>query len=411
MKKKLLIVVGAGASIEFGMPSVGGIDKLFEQVAAPYFSLVTNPHSNLYAHVRDQINCYYGHNPKAGLRKWANFEEVLYQLNLLVPHFSDPTYTHGANSALQPLTLPDVLHFGRNPSSVDGNMLQQLSSTLIDALVDEFIDRCSQVGMQKAGELSELSGFLDALGEEFDLGIVTLNYDNIFTQARPSLRTGFDRDTGKFAPHSVFNNEQWGFIYHLHGSVHFAMSGTGYDMHGITWRDKPEKDHLVHANGRNGQDSMEGLDFPTSPVVAGYGKTQQILRQPFNTFFGQLSRLTYEADSVLFLGYGFGDLHLNATFSDIRGRRRPITVVDFAQDDEDWVANRNDNWSYQLGKTIPTNTGRMHPEGHSAPWSVDELKQAMKMEVSPDKELPLAIWYNGMLQACRNPDKILTQLV
>jgi len=35
--KKLLIIVGAGGSIQFGMPSVADVDTLFERWAKEYF--------------------------------------------------------------------------------------------------------------------------------------------------------------------------------------------------------------------------------------------------------------------------------------------------------------------------------------------------------------------------------------
>src|SRR6185312_9654531 len=152
-------------------------------------------------------------------------------------------------------------------------------------------------------------------GKQFDVGIITLNYDNVFTRARPGLHTGFDA-TGLFNPLSVLDRKDWGFIYHLHGSVHFAMTGVPHDMHGITWTTAPAKNHTAHAFGRDWQDSMEGTSYPRSPFVAGYGKTQQILRQPFRTYFAQVSRLAHEADSLLFIGYGFGDFHLNSVFSE-----------------------------------------------------------------------------------------------
>jgi hypothetical protein len=411
MKKKLLIVVGAGASIEFGLPSVAQVDTLFDNSAAPFFSLAIDPTSNLYQHLRNEIQRHYDNGPKPKLKKQVNFEEVLYQLNMLVPYFSDPNHLHGSNALLQARALPEVLLFGQAATQVDGNLLRHLSDTLIDALVDEFIDRCTIATTQKASEIAELGKFLDALADQFDIGIVTLNYDNMFTKARLGLDTGFDGTTGRFVPQSVLTRKEWGFIYHLHGSVHFAMTGHLHEMHGITWRDIPVKDHAVHASGRNSQDSVEGIDFPTSPVVAGYGKTQQVLRQPFRTYFGQLSTLTHEADSVLFLGYGFGDLHLNAAFSDIRDRRRPIVIVDWADADQDPLAFRYDNWSYRLGNTIPTNLPNMSAPGHHAPWSVADLKAANEVEVSQDPALPLAVWYNGMLAACRAPNKILSHLL
>lgn len=277
-------------------------------------------------------------------------------------------------------------------------------------LADYFIDACVTASLTKASEIAELGQFLTALQDEFEIGIITLNYDNLFTQAQPGLHTGFDT-TGHFDQMSVLARLAWNFIYHLHGSIHFAMTGVEHEMHGITWATTSSKNHSVHATGRSSQDSMEGITFPTSPLVAGYGKTQQILRQPFRTYFAQVNRLLCEADSLLFLGYGFGDLHLNATFSEVRSRRRPIVVVDWARDDQDPLPYRNDPWSYNLFKTLPGNASEMRRVGHSTVADIGDLKAANELEVSNDSGYPLAIWYNGMLEACRHPQKILQHLI
>jgi NAD-dependent SIR2 family protein deacetylase len=410
MKKKLLITVGAGASMEFGLPSVSKIDTLFDECAGRCFPLASDPTSNLYKYCREAIQTYYSKSPKPALGKSVNFEEVLYQLNLLVPYFSDPNRLHGSNALLVPGALPDVLEDGHGPKAVDGNGLRNMTSILLDTLVDHFIDGCAAAAVTKSAQITQLGAFLAALRKEFDIGVITLNYDDIFTQAFPGLYTGFDPTTGEFEPLSVFRRARWGFIYHLHGSIHFAMMGGSHDMHRIRWEATPTKDASVHATGRNTQDSMEGTAYPTSTIVAGYGKTLQILRQPFRTYFAQVSRLIQEADSLLFLGYGFGDLHLNAAFSEVRNRRRPVVIVGWADDKEDPLPFRHDTWSHQLIRTLPTNAGKMSMPGHAAPASIREIKDAGELEVSNDPDYPLAVWYNGLLEACQNPDKIISHL-
>jgi hypothetical protein len=410
LKKKLLITVGAGASLDFGLPSVAAVDALLDACASGIYPLADDPTSNLYRHCREAIQAYYDRAPRPMLKRWANFEEVLYQLNLLVPYCSDPEHVHGSNALLVPEPLPDVLEFGRTRKPVDGNVLRNLIARLMDALVDHFIEACATVAIDKSAEIAALRSFLQALGEEFDVGIITLNYDNVLAQAWPGLYTGFDLATGIFDPLSVFSRSPWGFLYHLHGSIHFAMTGSLRDMHGITWAMTPAKGHAVYASGRNTQDSMEGTGYPTSVIVAGYGKTQQILRQPFRTYFAQVNRLIHEADSLLFLGYGFGDLHLNSAFSEVRDRRRPTVVVDWAKDDQDPLPFRHDAWAYQLFKSLPTDAYRMSPPGHSGTACIGEIKAANEVEVSNDPDYPLAVWYNGLLAACRHPATIMTHL-
>jgi hypothetical protein len=155
---------------------------------------------------------------------------------------------------------------------------------------------------------------------------------------------------------------------------------------------------------------MEGTAYPTSIFVAGYGKTQQILRQPFRTYFAQVNRLIHEADSLLFIGYGFGDLHLNAAFSEVRDRHRPAVVIDWADDNEDPLPFRRDAWTYNLFKTLPGNAHRMSSLGRTVPAMISDLKAANEVECSYDTNYPLAVWYNGLLAACKNVSKLRPHL-
>lgn len=48
--------------------------------------------------------------------------------------------------------------------------------------------------------------------------------------------------------------------------------------------------------------------------------------------------------------------------------------------------------------------------GHTSAAAVRELKRAHEVEVSTNPDYPLAVWYNGFLEACKHPDKVLAQL-
>lgn len=411
MKKKLLITVGAGASIDFGLPSVSTVDALFDKLASTNFSLADDQASNLYTHIRDAIQSYYDKNPKPALRVQVNFEEVLYQINLMASILSDPAFKHGSAALFSPKELPDTLYFNKERKQVDGAILSHLSRELVDGLVDNFIDACNKLPTTKSKEIADLRNFMAALSDKFDVGIITLNYDNVFTQAWPSLFTGFDAASGEFNPYAVLSREEWGFIYHLHGSIHYSMNAVPpRDLHKIMWANSPEKNHTIYSSGRGSHESVEGVSYPTSTIIAGYGKTSQVLRQPFRTYFAQVNKLVHEADSLLFLGYGFGDTHLNATFSEVRNRHRPVVVVDWADSSQDSLPFRNDNWTLSMFSTLPGNADKMSSSGHICPADIGSLKRANELEVSIDPNYPLAVWYNGLLEACRNSRKIISYL-
>jgi NAD-dependent SIR2 family protein deacetylase len=73
-KKKLMVVVGAGASIELGMPSVNEVDCLFSEWAKEDYLLANDEEKTLYCYIKSEVNRHYKLNPKSGLRKETNFE-------------------------------------------------------------------------------------------------------------------------------------------------------------------------------------------------------------------------------------------------------------------------------------------------------------------------------------------------
>lgn len=410
MKKKLLITVGAGASLDFGLPSVDAVDKLLDDHAKQLFPLAHDPERNLYSHIRDKLNAYYAQNPKEGLRKWANFEDVIYQVNVLASLFSDSEFQNGANALLRAEELPNVLRHGREVSAADSSVLIELAASMQDIIVEHFIEVCATLPDTQRENIAHLKSMLDALSDEFDIGVVTLNYDNVFSLARPDLYTGFNTVSGAFEPVAVLNRTEWNFLYHVHGSIHYAMDMTPSDMHRIEWRKTPQKGRASQASGRNGQSTAESLQFPTSVIIAGYGKTHQMLRQPFRTLFAQVNKLVLESDALLFIGYGFGDLHLNATFSEATDRRRPVAVITWGDIRNDPFQFRADAWSTNLQATVPTRARSMSGPDSTSPWSIDELKAAAEFEVSNDEDFKLAIWYDGLMSKSLDVTKLISHL-
>jgi hypothetical protein len=152
---------------------------------------------------------------------------------------------------------------------------------------------------------------------------------------------------------------------------------------------------------------MEGLQLPTSVIVAGYDKSNQIKRNPFRAYFSQLERFALEADAFLFLGYGFADLHLNKCFDRIRNAaKRPVVIIDYADKSQNPLRFRRDEWSHNLHSAIPFDASKMSYRGHAAAVAIGSIKRLKGFETSDDPDHPLAVWYGGFLKACEQYDKI-----
>lgn len=407
-----MVVVGAGASVELGMPSVSEVDRLFSKWAKDNYLLANDEEKTLYCYIKDEVKSHYGLNQKVGLRKETNFEELLYVLLQLSSVIGDENYKFPINAFLRMKELPKIKsHMGDR--FVVGNDLRQLCLHLVDMLTIEFRERCKHVKTQKRQEFNEFKGFINNLNEDFDVAFITLNYDNLITQACPDLFTGFNDVTGSFEPSSLNGRSNWGLIYHLHGSVHFDMQGDASDMHAIKWNKDLSSIFSNNSSGRNSQDTSEGVDMPTSAIVAGYGKANQIQRVPFRTYYSKIDEIAIQADAFLFLGYGFNDLHLNNSLHSIRegNVKKPVVVIDWAEDNQDPIQFRYDSWSYNLCRAIRVNACEMATRKHTniAP-DIAKLKVNSEFEVSQDPNYPLSIWYGGFISACKNYGKIKAEL-
>lgn len=409
IKKKLMVVIGAGASLDLGMPSVARIDSLFHAWALEEGFMLANNHcQSLYRYVRDRINCHYSLNPIAGLVKRTNYEEVLYTLFQLSAIASDDNFRFPLNAFVGLQGFPKIKSVN-GEKTVDGNSFRQLGFFLIDRLIKEFRYRCSSLPENVQQNFLYFKHFIEKLLQDYDVAFVSLNYDNLVSRVCPNLFTGFDQ-RGDFFPEDVHARTDWNLIYHVHGSVHFDMLGSNQDMHEIKWNHDLTGRFIQNSSGRSYSHTTEGIQMPMSVIVAGYGKVYQIQRLPFRTYYSQIDRVAEKSDLFLFIGYGFSDSHINNCFYGISEGPRQIVVIDWAADYEDPMRWRRDPWSQKLRETIRDAPDMATRKFIHATPSIESLKENREFEVSTDPSCPLSIWYSGFIDACKNYDLIKKEL-
>ena len=408
MKKKILLITGAGASIGFGMPSVREIDSLFEKWLSGILE-IDGSNMTLYKYLQDRINDYYMSCGNVGMKEQTNFEEVLYT-SMQLSSISTKYKKNPLNAFVSLNTFPKIEMFSKN-KNIEGHDFSFMVQYVVDKLLDDFRGRCLKVQQNYKNEYESLKGLFDKLSNEFQIGVVTLNYDNVILQTIPELKTGFS-PTGDFLPNEIIRSNDWHFCYHLHGSVHFDMQGDEIDMHQIKWNNDLSSTFKQNSSGRSSQRTNESIDAITSSIIAGYNKTNQILRYPFSLYYSDMIRKINEADGFIFMGYGFNDYHLNHAFREslIRNRKRPVVVIDYADDNTDCFQFRNDNWTYNLCETIPVDGYEVSLKGIKCPTFMEDIKQGNLMEVSNNPDYPLALWYNGLLEICSHYDVLRENL-
>ena len=135
--KKLLIVVGAGASVEFGMPSVWAVDKLFEGWAQERVPLTGSEQGNLYSWVKKRVTDYVSQNSKNRVDGIINFERLLYTIQTLGALAGDVEKQQFANwlNAFGHLIAFPKIKMRDKEKIAEGEDFWLLHSRLLDALL------------------------------------------------------------------------------------------------------------------------------------------------------------------------------------------------------------------------------------------------------------------------------------
>lgn len=254
--------------------------------------------------------------------------------------------------------------------------------------------------------ISDYAGFFGGLRDRFDLGVYNLNYDTVALSAWPDAYRGFDC-YGSFEPSDVSQRRQWGFIYHLHGSVHHCIAE---HAHRIDWKEDLASEFRDHRETAPDM-AQDFRPAPLTSLIAGGFKLDQLLADPFHTFHSSLVRHAQEADALLIVGYGFGDLHVNRC---LRNRfdgpddeapypkavileKSPLGRLQTAS------LQVNDYWAYQLTHTFNTR------------FPVTEAHHKRELTVAPfiesgefetDNHDRVAIWHGGFREVLSRVDKI-----
>ena len=304
-KPKLLVVLGAGSSIPCGMPSVGKIDELMSRWSKEWTpELSVDAESDVFNILWESSKRYYGTN-RYGIR--PNYERVLGEMTELASWLSPRPFGNPIAEAIKDGAPIDQLEWLRRPSDEYACRKFVLSQQtfLLEKLADHMRSISKALDSRSPAFCDYVKLFCE-LRDPFDLGIYNLNYDTVAGTAWPEAYCGFDNH-GDFGPLSVSWRQEWGFVYHLHGSVHHCITG---HPHRIGWQDDLDrkfKDRLDLAADM----AQDFRPVPLTTIITGGFKLDQLLAEPNQTFYSTLVRHVHEADAILIAGYGFGDLHVN----------------------------------------------------------------------------------------------------
>jgi SIR2-like domain len=403
VKKKLLIVLGAGSSVEMKMPSVGAIDQLMLDWSTAWAS--SHAPSDYYRHVWDVVKGYLssGSVPSAPA---INFERALGELFALANWLSPAPF----GNALKPIVASPVSPPGLNfRTTVGFGPSYDLTENIVHLL------RCLAAHMRTLSRNLDANSesfirhrrLLKRLRRAFDVGIYNLNYDNVALAGWPFAFIGFSRK-GTFKSKAVHQRKRWGFIYHLHGSVHHSLQDPFGDE--IVWKHDLGNTFDDGDPSRSQKDVSEGKRLPKTTLIVGGFKLDQLLSEPFQSFYSSLVRHMQVADAVLFGGYGFGDVHVNqALYNRLHSalRRPRVMILDWGKG-KDPMEFRTDFWATELCRNLGVQAKEFSEPTYNVPGNINDLVCRKGFEVNRAERV--AIWHGGFTGAIDRIDVIIKWL-
>lgn len=382
MKKKILLVVGAGASIEVGYPSVKKLtDYIDEKINSSNY--LSNNQKLLYKKIKyilnngnysihkllkreriiekiEQIERHFKNsileNPKIrdefmklkGMYLWEaiepnnSLEEVFRELRnkIEIPEIKDKFIFHSQNfvnfeeilyicNELYSMSIGiDNLHNPMKEFTPIKKEFQHFTYTDYSLLFCEIIKLIKEkisrdTKSMKKDKYEKIEKFYHKLNEKFNLNIITTNYDPLLLKIFPDFFIGFDKKTKEFCQQEIILDNHKNCLYHIHGSLYNRL-----EKNEIIYDEEDYLNNNVTISNNSIRDTNKVI--LESSIIAGYDKQNKILYNPFKTYFSQIPKMIYEADGILFIGYGFNDIHLNSNFEMIRKQKikRKIVIID-----------------------------------------------------------------------------------
>ena len=187
--------------------------------------------------------------------------------------------------------------------------------------------------------------FIKLLLERFNkVSIHSLNYDDCISKSLETLdfTTGFDAN-GDFQKTDYQSENR--VISYLHGSPHFIpkfeyLSGNSsivrYEKNlDIASKQRWEMSHRYRGLYTNGMVCPDYNHF----ITTGRTKDSHFYNQPYATYYTRLAEDLDSSDIIFIIGYSFGDEHINQLLSSIRWDNNPksIIIVDYDNYEEEQI--------------------------------------------------------------------------
>jgi hypothetical protein len=385
--KRAVLIVGAGASIEYQAPSTAKITAEIEQQVLADEWMISSGGAKAFKRIKAELESH------LNAPEDVNFEHI-YHCAHEISYWFRPSAR--AVNEYRPILFPFIEH------KIDFSevALRALCDKTVDVIYKAFSSACASNPL----DLAPLSTFISSLRRQHTTRIYTTNYDDFILQAAPDLYTGFppgpSEGPKQFELEDFVTRDEQDAVFHLHGSVHLgfphpmpADSGIG-DLYWFDDRSEAAKYALFHGSDVS---RMDGTSFMRTSVVTGLDKLSRLQQRPLAHYYAALARDMMRADIIYVIGSGLTDLHINTWLREARAARpaAPIIFVDF------WPRPFLEATAWEYGRK---EIQLFHDLNVLARGPMGGIRRGAGWTISPDRTS--AIWDRGFQKFLNAPDEL-----
>lgn len=392
-RPRALVVLGAGASLEFGAPSTRKLTQRLEKRLLADDWMMHCGGAKAWTEIREGLGGYLDGGPAE-----VHFEQIYHCAHELAYAF-DPTA--GAVNAFRPLLKP----FLERRFEADERALRALCGRISDFIFEEMMDARAAPALPLDG----LGQFIATLRRSHVTRIYSTNYDDFALQAAPDLDVGFSVEAGgiatRFDPRHVLDAWDRDCLHHLHGSIHFGFPHppvAEVDIGELCWFGDRDEAHRHASYGGSGAPRMDGSQVQPSAVITGLDKLSRLQARPFTSFYAALARDAVTANVIYVIGSGLGDLHLNTWLNEARRAKPPppLLLIDF------WPGGFLEDTAFETDGKLSAIWHRLRMNIGYRPQN--GMRFGKGWTVSRDRSC--AIWDRGFAGFLAAPDSLRTVL-
>jgi len=341
MKLRVTCILGAGATIPVGGPTVGSLT----QDACLKLQTTRDPISGDWHEAPFLRDVAFRLNEFLAPAE-CNFEDMLHALETL------DSYRSGWHRTTAPIFRPRPAAFlsPRDLRWFDQFALQNAKIDLVRAVAERVED--SVEAFRPDFEHRWFRSFWTRAFRCAEWDLATLNYDDLFERIAVDFEDGYDRRAAN-TPVPFKSERIWSAsplrILHLHGSILFGYpKEVQIDLWGAAfhdlWKFRDSKSARETWFNRSSNTSQANEEAIIGPIITGLRKPDKLTAQPYDEYHDVLCAAIRQSPRLLVIGYSFGDLYLNSILNRMpalhKQERRIVFVTRFGNP-EHWHCDPN----------------------------------------------------------------------